>query len=241
MNKMRSVLVTFALLTLLPVVVQATIQTQRAQQAISIVVYVTPTPTPVGYEPAKRSSGGFGGIIARWALRPVEPSGHAENMTLDDRTLAVNQGAVKVEASVAPNPNATLLTGSNCQGQSPQTGQCNAWVTSQQAGTTQQYACAYEISVNTSITSWKMEQGLFADFSSGSSTFPGGNLANNTYITSPNATATPFVVYQSDGNTWTVLTTNGGAKTYCVTLTLTIPPTTPAGVYNTNAVYTLFY
>lgn len=235
----------FALLIGLPLVAEATIQQQRDLFAVTIVVNVTPAPLSMA-APRSGSDGGGQGIIARLGLsgaaRARASVADAQNLAVLSGSLiaqtAAQQKAVKVEAEVSPNPNATTLYGKNCQGGAPQAGPCNDWTTSQTAGTTQTYACAYQVTVQTTISSWSLRHGLYNDFASD---FLGGDLANNTYLTAPNPTATPFVVYLDDGKVWHALTSNGGTKTYCVDLTLTIPADVPGGTYVTSAVYTLYY
>jgi hypothetical protein len=137
------------------------------------------------------------------------------------------QQAVRVQAEVTPNPNATLLV-TNQQ----------SVVMSAVAGTTVTQSCAYTVTSNAaSIVSWTIRQGLSSDFSTA---FGGSNLANDSYLTSatPQPTSTPFIVYPS---AWTVMAASGNTKSYCVDLTLTVPKTVPGGAYSTNAVYTLYY
>lgn len=217
----------------LPLVAQATIQQQRSQIGVAITINVTPAPVSMlRPRPATASQTSARGIVARLVLDPHERlrSGSAQSLAFVGPNLvaqSANQKAVKVEAEVSPNPAGTLLY-------SNQTGvQINAT-----AGTSVTVSCAYQITVHTTITSWKLEHGVYNDFASG---FPGGDLKNSTYITAPGPVATPFVVYQDDGGLWAVLTTNGGAKTYCVDLTITVPVTVAQGSYTTTAVYTLFY
>jgi hypothetical protein len=203
-------------------------QQQRAQQTVYILVNVTPA--PLSYNGSSRHDDGFA-ISARIALRAKgsEPSVDSD-AAMDIGSLvaqSVPQQAVRVQAEVTPNPNATLL------------------VTNQQsiamsavAGTTVKQSCAYTVTSNAAaIASWTIRQGLSSDFSTA---FTGSNLANDSYLTSatPQPTSTPFVVYPSS---WTVMASSGNTKSYCVDLTLTVPKTVPGGAYSTNAVYTLYY
>jgi hypothetical protein len=145
--------------------------------------------------------------------------------------VAQAQSAVRVQANVSPNPNATLLY-SNIP----------AVTINQTAGTTASTSsCVYTVTVDTASTiAWTLDDGLSGNFTT---SWPGGDLANNTYLQSgaPQPTATPFVVYASNNNTWNPKEKSSGMQTYCVTLTLTIPATVPGGAYSTNAIYTLYY
>jgi hypothetical protein len=147
---------------------------------------------------------------------------------------AAQQKTVKVEGTVTPNPNATLLY-------SDQTGvQINAV-----AGTTVSVPCIYKVYVNTTITSWTVKQGLYSDLTDPSSgeKFAGGQLKNNTYYTTgtPQPAASAFVVYLTDGSQWSVMSVNGLSKAWCVGLTVTVPVTTTQGNYSSQATYTIWY
>lgn len=201
-------------------------QQQRAQQSVYILVNVTPA--PLAYN-STRSDGSA--ISARIALRAKgsQPLVDSE-AAIDINTLVAQsapQQAVRVQAEVTPNPNATLLV-TNQQ----------SIVMSATAGTTVTQSCAYTVTSNAAaIASWTIRQGLSSDFAT---SFPGNSLANNSYLTSatPQPTATPFIVYPSS---WTVMASSGNVKSYCVDLTLSVPKTVPGGAYSTNAVYTLYY
>ena len=195
---------------------------QRDQIAVTIIVNVTPAPRMAAYAPTATT-----GSHIRAAFTLDTKRALRVNAISLDRLVAQNQQAVRVEASVQPNPLGTLLVSNQ-----------NSVTINATAGTTVVIPCAYTITVNTTITYWDLYDGLFADFAS---TFPGKDLANNTYLTSPLATATPFYVYSDDGGTWTSVETSGGTRTYCVDLTLTIPISVSGGTYSTNAVYTLYY
>jgi hypothetical protein len=202
-------------------------QQQRTQQSVYILVNVTPAPLVYDGQQLRTSSA----ISARIALRAKgsEPSVDSE-AALDMGSLVAQsapQQAVRVQAEVTPNPNATLLV-TNQQ----------SIVINAVAGTTVKQSCAYTITSNAAaIASWTIRQGLSSDFASG---FAGNNLANDSYLTSatPQPTSTPFIVYPSS---WTVMASSGNVKSYCVDLTLTVPKTVPGGAYSTNAVYTLYY
>jgi hypothetical protein len=210
----------------------ALIQTQRSQIGINVVVNVTPS--PIAYNPAviaKAPAAAVEPIVARWTLRA-----RGSQPSVDDEVLqgagvllaqASAQSALKVQATVTPNPNATLLT-------------ANTYSVSLSgvAGTTVTQSCMYTIQVDTTITSWTLREGLSASFSG--TLFPGTDLANNSYLqaATPQPTSTPFVVYPSN---WTVLAASGGLKTYCVDLTVTIPGNVPGGQYSTSAIYTVYY
>lgn len=202
-------------------------QQQRAQQTVYILVNVTPA--PLAYSSPRRNTAT--GISARIALRAKGSEASVDgDAAMDIGSLVAQsapQQAVRVQAEVTPNPNATLLV-TNQQ----------SVVMSATAGTTVTQPCAYTITSNAAaIVSWTIRQGLSSDFASG---FAGSSLANDSYLTSatPQPTSTPFIVYPS---AWTVMASSGNTKSYCVDLTLTVPKTVPGGAYSTNAVYTLYY
>jgi len=211
----------FLALTAVGVALASFIQ-QRDQIAITIVVNVTPAPRMAAYT-STATTGSH--IRAAFSLDPRRAV-RAESMSLND-LVAQSQQAVRVEASIQPNPLGTLLYSN-----------LNAVTISATAGTTVVVPCAYTVTVDATVTKWYLKDGLYQDFSGA---FPGKSLANNTYITTPQATATPFFVYADDGGVWYEVATNGLKKTYCVDLTLTIPVSVSGGTYSTNAVYTLYY
>lgn len=206
------------------------IQTQRDQIFVAILVNVTPS--PIAYEPPPAQSVARP-IIARFSVRARGSRASVDSTVLSDTSYLVAaaptptaQADVKVEAEVSPNPLATLLYSNT-------TGVTLSGV----AGTTVVQPCIYTVTVDTTITSWTLREGLASDFAAG---FPGGDAANNSYISTqtPQPTATPFIVYPT---AWTVLAPGGGMQTYCVDLDVTIPGSVPGGAYSTNAVYTLYY
>lgn len=233
MTRMRRALWLFALVALLPVVCEAVIQQQRAQIAVSITVNVS---NPLGYRAPAASDTSGGGIIAKLMLNPKESPRQyrAESLSFTGPSvLAQNQGGVKVEASVSPNPAGTLLY-SNTPGV----------IFSQMAGTTVTYTCPYTVTVSTTVASWTLEHGLFTDMEDPTHnyTFTGHDVANNTHLQlgTPKPAFTPFIVF-SDGQSWTIADTNGLTKTYCVDLKITVPAANLTGQYSSNAVYTLLY
>lgn len=235
MTRMRRALWIFALAALLPVVCEAVIQQQRAQIAVSITINVTPNPLGYAAPPAASDTSGRG-IVAKLMLNPKESPRQyrAESLTFTGgNVLAQNQGAVKVEASVSPNPAGTLLY-SNTPG----------ILESQEAGTTVTYTCPYTVTVSTTVAAWTLEHGLFTDMEdlTDNTSFTGHDIANNTHqqLGTPRPAYTPFIVF-SDGQSWTIADTNGLTKTYCVDLKVTIPISTTGGQYSSNAVYTLLY
>jgi hypothetical protein len=250
MKNLRPMLLALAFLTALPLVVQASIQQTRAQITVTITINVTPspmgTPTPMamvmpagmpGVMAARSTEGS--GIVARLILDPSAPAAaraafRAENLQFDQGTLvaqsANQQKAVKVEAEISPNPTATLLYSDQSGVQVSQT-----------AGTTEEYVCLYHVTVDTTVANWSLEHGLFSDFLGGNGdSFPGKDVGNNSYLTTPHPAYTPFVVY-SDGQNWQLLQANGGEKTYCVSLQIAIPAATAQGAYSSQATYTLLY
>lgn len=232
MTRMRRALLLFALVALLPVVCEAVIQQQRAQIEISITLNVT---NPLGYEAPAASDTSGRGIIAKLMLNPQESpvQYRAESLHFTGNAVAVNQGGVKVEASVSPNPAGTLLY-SNTPGV----------IFSQNAGTTVTYTCPYTVTVSTTVASWTLEHGLFTDMEdlTHGYAFTGHDLSNNTHqqTGTPKPAYTPFIVF-SDGQSWTIADTNALTKTYCVDLKITVPNTALTGQYSSNAVYTLLY
>ena len=195
---------------------------QRDQIAVTIVVNVTPAPRMAAYAPSATTESNIRAAFSIDTKRALRAGALSLN-----HLVAQNQQAVRVEASVQPNPLGTLLTSN-----------LNSVSISATAGTTVVVPCAYTVTVDSTQATWYLKDGLYQDFSS---TFPGKSLANNTYITTPQATATPFFVYADDGGVWYEVATNGLKKTYCVDLTLTIPVSVSGGTYSTNAVYTLYY
>lgn len=198
---------------------------QRSQQTVYILVNVT----GIAHQPVPKPASASDAIAARFALRArgSAPSVDADALTGTTNLVAQAQQAVRVEANVTPNPNATLLV----------TNQANITLNGT-AGTTINQSCAYTVTSNAvSITSWTIKQGLAANFTSA---WAGRDLANNSYLqaATPKPTSTPFVVYPS---AWTIMASSGHQQTYCVDLTLTIPATIPTGAYSTTAVYTIWY
>lgn len=237
MNRLRFLLILagFAVLSLvLAQPVQATIETLQSQIGITIIVNVTPS--PIAYAPHQAPVGsGIGEITAKMSLRRATP---ALNRVFEAQSLHFNQTSplvvaqsqiqkpLLVQAEVSPNPNATLLYSNN-----------SSVVINATAGTTVQVPCAFEVTVSTT-KAWTLYDGVSNDFAS---TFPGQDLGNNTYVSTPKPTSTPYVVYADDGNAWTVLSTGSAITTYCVSLTLTVPGTVTAGTYSSNAIYTLYF
>ena len=206
---------------------QALIQSQRSQIGIAIVVNVTPA--PLSYDPAPAGSPGVP-IEARFALRARGSEPSVDSVAIQGLTNMVAQAAVqralKVQAKVTPNPMGTLLTSN-----------FSSVAMTGTAGTTIKQSCIFTVSVKTTITAWTLREGLSADLTSG---FPGNDIGNDSYLqgNTPQPTSTPFIVYPT---TWTILASSSQSKSYCVDLTVTIPPTLPGGTYSTNAVYTLYY
>lgn len=245
MKRLRPFWLLLALLIAIPVVVDATIQQQRAQITVTITINVTPA--PVGFNERRSSSAAtdsmHSGIVAQLSLHdaganaaPVPDNAvHAENLSFVPGNLvaqsANQQKAVKVEASVAPNPNGTLLVSDQSGVQVNQT-----------AGTTVTYPCLYHISVTTTITNWSLDHGLYSNFadSTDGTAFAGSDVSNNSYLSTPLPAYTPFVVY-SNGQSWALLQANGGDKTYCVSLKINVPTTASQGAYSSQATYTLLY
>jgi hypothetical protein len=246
MNRFRLLLVAIGLVVLgitLTEPVKATIATQQAQIGFTIIVNVTPSPMPtgtplLGYAPQKASATSGRPSIGAVSLRRVTPdlrrAFRAESLQFDGGSTLVAQAQVQhgvlVQAEVTPNPKATILY--TDVGGSYST----SVVLNQTAGTTAQYPCAFTVTVDM-LSTWVLDEGLSADFASD---FSGKDLANNTYASTPLPTSTPYVVYADDGSVWSQMATGTTKMTYCVTLTLTIPGTTDAGAYSTNAVYTLY-
>lgn len=238
MNRFRLLLVAIGLAVLgivLTQPVKATIATQQAQMSVTIIVNVTPS--PLAYVPHQEPGAGNMPVIASISLDRAAPPAlqrafRAENLKFAPDTSnmiaqAQVQHGVLVQAEVTPNPKATILT-NNAPG--------STVILNQTVGTTQQWPCVFTVTVDM-ITAWSLEQGITSDFASG---FPGKDLANNSYVSTPRPTATPYVVYADDGSEWSLLGSGSAKTTYCVTLTLTIPTGVSGGAYVTNAIYTLF-
>lgn len=240
MKKIRWAFAAFVLFALLPLAAQALLQSQRDQIAVTILINVTPNPL------AKAAAPGLApgvGIIAKATLQGAPPAIErafeaqqlhfipASASSGGGQMVAQVQKGVKVEASVAPNPLGTLLYSDT-----------NTATVSAEAGVPTKITCVYHVTVSSTQTSWTLKHGLSNDFSGGSGgSFPGGDVANNSYVASPNPTSTPFLVYTTDGGVWAVLAASGLTKTYCVDLTVSMPITTPQGTYSSNAIYTLYY
>jgi hypothetical protein len=239
----------FAILALvLAQPVKATISTQQAQLGFTIIVNVSPSPMPsatptpplLGYAPQQAQSTGGRPSIGSLSVRRITPDlargFHAENLRFEGGSTLVAQAQVQhsvlVQAEVTPNPKATILyTDVGGSGGSSVT-------LNQIAGTTEQYPCAFTVTVDM-LTTWILDEGISNDFATD---FPGKDLANDTYnqVATPLPTSTPYVVYADDGSVWSQMATGTTKTTYCVTLTLTVPGTTPEGTYSTNAIFTLF-
>ncbi len=239
MKKLRYLFLIFAFLAAAPIVVEAALQSQQAQIAVTIIVNVTPN--PLGYTGKPAIAGNQ--IVATAKLRGAPPEiervFEAQQLHFVPKgaeivAQAQVQHAIKVEAEVTPNPNATLLT-SDASGYQV--------ILNAEAGTPTSVPCAYHVQVKTTKTGWTLKHGLAGNFSNGGSdSFVGSSLANNSHVgPTPLPTATPFVVYSTDGGVWAVLQTNSGTQTYCVDLTLNMPITTAQGTYSSNAIYTLYY
>ena len=212
--------------------VQASFIQQQDQIAIAILVNVTPAPVSLNAVPSHTSSARQ--IAAHLSIRGASPALEhvlqAQNLHFETGSFMVaqaNQKAVKVEAEVSPNPKATLLYSDQ-----------NSVVINATAGTRVVVPCAYHVTIDTTRTYWQLYDGLSNDFAGG---FSGGTLANNTYLTTPQPTATPFFVYPDNSNRWALRSTSGLMKTYCVDLTLAVPVSVAQGAYSTNAVYTLYF
>lgn len=232
----RGALILFALLAMVPLMCYAGFQQQRAQIGVTVVINVTPN--PLVYH-RTNGSGATDAIVASAHIRGASPAiervFEAQQLhfaPMSGALVAAAQKGVKVEAEISPNPNGTMLT-SDAGGYQAQFN-----VT---AGTPATFPCAYHVTVDTTMTNWTLKHGLSGDFTNNITTFPGGDVGNNSYLTTPLPTATPFVVYANDGGTWTILNTNSGTKTYCVDLTISVPGTTAQGTYASNAIYTLYY
>lgn len=192
--------------------VLASLVQQRDQIAITIVVNVTPA--PVSY--ARRE--------ARGSADEIAVVGSVRRLVVAQVSA---QKAVRVEANVSPNPNATLLYSDQ-----------PIVTVNATAGTSVVLPCAYHVNVHTTVNNWQLKHGLSNDLGGG---FGGSNIANNSYLAAPNPTSTPFVVYANDGGIWAALQANSGIKTYCVDLTVKVPLAVAGGAYSTNAVYTLYW
>lgn len=207
-------------------------QTQRDQIAVVILVNVTAAaynPQPTSIDTARQ-------IAVSMRLRASGSSDSFDALPVRNFVLgnqvAQAQSAVRVQAEVSPNPNATLLYSN----------QANYTFNVAQGSTTTTPVCVYTVTVDTpSTTSWTLDDGLSADFNG--SGFPGNDLSQQSYLQGSSAipTPSPFTVYPNNNNTWFARFHSSGLQTYCVTLTLTVPLSVPVGTYSSNAIYTLFY
>lgn len=211
-------------------------QSQRAQVAVSILINVTGVAkssviAPQGPEAIALSENSpvlaaHIALRAKGSHRGVDSIfGNADSVLVAQQQA---QSAVKVEAEVSPNPTATELYSNT-----PDV------VMNGTAGTTVTQSCAYQVTVHTTISSWTLRDGLSQNPSSGSTSFPGPDIAHNDYVGStPHPSASPFIVYPT---AWANVATASDVQVYCVDLSVKIPSTTPTGAYSTNAVYTLYW
>jgi hypothetical protein len=242
MNRMRLFLVLFAIAVMIPLTSQATIQQLRAQIQVAISLQVT---NPLGMS-APSGSGSGSGIVAQLVLNKNEDPAKfsAQNISFvggNTVAQAVKQGAVQVLASISPNPNGTLLYA----GCTVQPIGCSNIIFSVTAGAKSTDTCPYTVTVDTTVTSWTLEHGLFSDFTGmndqgATQSFSGRLLYNNSHLATPLPAYTPFIVY-SDGQAFVNLATGGGMKTYCIDLQVTVPTSILTGTYNSNATYSLYY
>ena len=236
MRHIRTLFVLVAIFAFVPLAVQA-FQTQRSQIAVTIIINATPNPLGMLGPPAPASAIAVTARL-RGAPPEIERRFEAEAQQLhftprDSVMIAQTtvQHGVKVEASVAPNPLGTLLYSDQ-----------NSVTVNAESGIPTAVSCAYHVTVHTSVTSWTLKHGLSNDFSDGAGhTFLGGSVANNSYLATPLPTATPFVVYATDGNIWASLALGSNIETFCVDLTVNMPISTPQGTYSSNAIYTVYY
>lgn len=204
--------------------VLASLVQQRDQIAITVVINVTPAPVVMAGSTVPGDVAARLHREARGSADEVAVSGQVRQTVVAQATA---QKAIRVEADVSPNPNATLLYSD-----------LPIVTIDATAGTTVAVPCAYHINVHTTANNWQIKHGVSNDFASG---FVGGNLANDSYLATPLPTSTPFIVYATNGGVWAPLATNSGIKTYCVDLTIKVPLAVAGGAYSTNAVYTLYW
>jgi hypothetical protein len=242
MKRMRPYLLLFAFLAAIPLVVDASIQQVRAQVPITITLVVT---NPILGSTGNGAAAPSGGVIAvRDVVNKNENPSHyaAENLSFVDKNIvaqAQRQGAVQVRASISPNPTGTLLYG-GCPAQPVG---CSGVTIPATTGTVTTVTCPYTVTVDTTVTNWSLDHGLFTDFEdvmTGHVAFSGKLMFNNSHLATPLPVYTPFIVY-SDGSNWTLLQANGGMKTYCVDLQITVPNNVLSGTYASNATYSLYY
>lgn len=215
-------LVVVALLVTLARPSHSATQLQRSQIGVAITVNVTPG--PFGYRVNPRKHERLARAIGIRASAPREVIAQTSS-----------QGGVPVQANVTPNPNATLLYSNTA-----------AISLSGTAGTTIQQQCAFTVSVGTKIvSSWNLDAALSNDFID--PTKWNGNQLSYNMLVSPVGTrpspepSTAFYVYPDNNNNFVIAAHNGYTVTYCVDLFLTIPVTVLGGVYNTTAIYALYY
>ena len=162
MKRMRWIFATFAAAALSLALGQGVhasfVQTQRDQ--ISVYVLVNVTPAPLVYAPA--TSGAKPAIAMNMRMR-ARGSGETDAVPNFDigNAVAQSQGAVRVQAEVSPNPNATLLYSN----------QPVVEIDAMAGTTVTTPDCVYTITVHTLATrSWTLDDGVSSDFTS---TFPG--------------------------------------------------------------------
>ena len=241
MNRLRLLFVTAAAVIFVAIFAEpvlATLESQRAQIGITIIVNVSPS--PIAYAPRQVPGGSPGMIVAAMSMHPAPAAlqhvfrANSLHFIGPSRMIAQAQvqHGVLVQAEVTPNPNATLLY-SNLN---------EVTINNVSPGGRETITCAFTVTVDHS-GSWSLDEGLSNDFAS---EWTGTDLANNTYKSpsppsTPQPTSTPYVVYPDDGSKWSLAATGSTIMTYCVDLTITVPASVPVGSYSTNAIYTLFF
>lgn len=219
MNLRQKLFLLAGLLCALPVAAQAAFQQPRLQTVVNIQINVT---NPLGRLPVPMESP-LPYIIGR-----------AESLHFSgSQVIAQAQKAVRVEAEVSPNPNATTLY----------TDQTSIIINAT-AGQPITLTCPFKVFVNYSTAAWNLRDDLYTDFiGSAGGSMPGGTLQRDYYITpgSPVNAPVAFNVYSDNGGNWTSIESSTGSKVYCVNLALTVPTSVYTGTYSSNAIYTLYY
>jgi hypothetical protein len=214
------------------------ISTQQAQRMIYILVNVTPG--PYGYVPPNELLSPNAGRFGRGSSSFVDALPPATST----QVVGATQGAMRVEASVTPDPTASILY----------TNTTTVTLNAQAGGASAIVPCAFTVGLKAARTPWTLKSGLASDFSNGSgATFPGTDLFFDTYGAAdppgpaPGPATGPWTAYTvytsaSGNNSWYTLGSSSVTPyKWCVDLKLTVPVNVISGVYSTNAVYTLYY
>jgi hypothetical protein len=227
--------------------------TIKTSKQITLQFLVTPSPTPVGYDPSTSTSAASAIAISRASgfdttrqleriAQLMQPNNPLDQLVAwmpmragDMVAQSAPEGNVKVQFTVKPDPNFAffhIVPG--------------AGGTSFNAGYgSNTYTCAYQVFAKYA-TQW-----IVSDWVAGTNT-SGGTLGVNVfptynYPTTSNLSwlaetiTTSFKAFANAGSPGetTFTGTAGQSKTACIDLTLNVPNTIPAGTYQTTIQYNL--